>query len=59
MPKLIVIRGNSGSGKSTAALEVQKRFGRGCLRIAQDTVRRDMLLGKDAEALPLLETLVR
>ena len=59
MPKLIVIRGNSGSGKSSAAAAVQKHFGRGCLRIPQDTVRRDMLLGKDTEALPLLETLVR
>lgn len=59
MPKLIIIRGNSGSGKSSAAAAVQKHFGRGCLRIPQDTVRRDMLFGKDAEALPLLETLVR
>ncbi|WP_169815175.1 hypothetical protein [Nocardia uniformis] len=36
---LVVIRGNSGSGKSTTAIEVQQRFGRGtCAVVAQDVV---------------------
>ncbi|MEV6560267.1 AAA family ATPase [Nocardia sp. NPDC051756] len=41
---LVVIRGNSASGKSTVATAVQRRFGRGeCAVVAQDTVRRQML----------------
>lgn len=55
--KLILIRGNSGSGKSTIAKALQKKFGRNTLMISQDTVRRDMLWVKDGmgtEALPLL-----
>lgn len=28
MAKLIILRGNSGSGKTTVAKELQKRFGR-------------------------------
>lgn len=30
LPTLVVIRGNSASGKSTAAQEVRRRYGRGC-----------------------------
>jgi hypothetical protein len=30
MPTLVVIRGNSGSRKATAAREVRRRYGRGC-----------------------------
>ena len=29
-PTLVIIRGNSGSGKSTAANEVRRAYGRGC-----------------------------
>ncbi|MFF3229123.1 AAA family ATPase [Nocardia suismassiliense] len=43
-PVLVVIRGNSGSGKSTVAAAVRRRFERGaCALVAQDTVRREML----------------
>lgn len=55
--KLIILRGNSGSGKSSAAQQLQQRFGRGTLIIPQDTVRREMLHardGADTKALPLL-----
>lgn len=55
--KLIILRGNSGSGKSTVARELQHKFGRGTLIIPQDTVRREMLYardGADTKALPLL-----
>lgn len=61
MSTLIIIRGNSGSGKSSVAQELQKRLGRNTLIIPQDTVRREMLWvrdGKDTAALPLLMTLL-
>jgi len=47
MKKIIVIRGNSGSGKSTIANEVLRKFDRGNLLIPQDFVRRQMLWVKD------------
>lgn len=61
MAKLIIIRGNSGSGKTTAAKLLQKELGENVLRIPQDTVRREMLFAKDGEntpALPLLTALL-
>jgi hypothetical protein len=42
-PILVVIRGNSGSGKTTTAREVRRRFGRGCALIELDQVRREVL----------------
>ncbi len=45
--KLIILRGNSGCGKSTTAKMLQRKFGRGTLVIPQDTVRREMLWVKD------------
>ena len=45
---LVVLRGNSGSGKSTVARMVQQRFDRGtCLIVEQDRVRREMLRERD------------
>lgn len=41
--KLIVIRGNSGSGKTTTAKSLQNQLGHGTLLISQDVVRREML----------------
>lgn len=61
MGKLIIIRGNSGSGKSTIAKELQKRLGNNTMLISQDIVRREMLSVKDGEntlALPLLKELL-
>src|SRR5687767_8580023 len=46
-PKLIVIRGNSGSGKSAVAREVRRRYGRGCALIEQDYLRRIVLREHD------------
>ena len=43
MQKLIIIRGNSGSGKSTAAKRLQLEMGRGTMLIPQDVIRRDIL----------------
>ncbi|MEV6275077.1 AAA family ATPase [Nocardia sp. NPDC051832] len=48
MTTLVVLRGNSGSGKSTVAHEVQRRFERGALLVVpQDIVRRRMLREED------------
>lgn len=49
MGKLIVLRGDSGSGKTTVAKELQKKFGRNTILISQDVIRRDMLMVKDGE----------
>ncbi len=45
---LVVLRGNSGSGKTTTAREVRLRCGRGIAIVSQDAVRRDLLREKDA-----------
>nr|WP_238942709.1 kinase [Planococcus beigongshangi] len=45
--KLIILRGNSGSGKTTVAKSLQNRFGDATLLVSQDTVRRDMLKVRD------------
>ncbi len=45
--KLIILRGNSGSGKTTTALALQSYFGEGTLLVSQDVIRREMLLVKD------------
>src|SRR5688572_10270823 len=45
--KLIVIRGNSGSGKSTIARQGQLRHGRGCALVQQDYLRRIVLRERD------------
>lgn len=61
MSRLIILRGNSGSGKSTVARALQRRFGRNTLILPQDTVRREMLWardGYDTAALPLLISLL-
>ncbi|MCA1054006.1 kinase [Rossellomorea aquimaris] len=46
---LIIIRGNSGSGKTTTAKYLQKYLGHGTLLVSQDTVRRDMLKVHDRD----------
>ena len=52
-----MIRGNSGSGKSSLAKALQRQFGRNTLMIPQDIVRREMLWAHDGvntAAIPLL-----
>lgn len=61
MAKLIIIRGNSGSGKTTVAKKLQHKLGHNTMLISQDAVRRDMLHVKDGVntlALPLLKNLL-
>lgn len=52
MAKAILLRGNSGSGKSTVANLLQCRFGRGTLLIPQDVVRRELLWVNDRPGNP-------
>lgn len=57
MSKLVIIRGNSGSGKTTTAKALQHRLGRNIMVLSQDVIRREILWVKDGfgtEALPLL-----
>jgi len=61
MPKIVILRGNSGSGKSTVAKALQRKIGRGTLLLSQDYVRREMLLLRDTpdnQAGDLLKELV-
>jgi predicted kinase len=53
-PTLVIIRGNSGSGKSTAAAEVRRRYGRGCALIEQDYLRRVVLREHGSSRTPLV-----
>ncbi|MDA1677789.1 kinase [Bacillus cereus group sp. TH152-1LC] len=45
---LIILRGNSASGKTTIAKQLQEHFGQGTLLVSQDVVRRDMLRVHDS-----------
>lgn len=57
MAKLIILRGNSGSGKTTIAKGLQKKLEYGTMLISQDVVRREMLYVKDGEK-PKVEELI-
>ncbi len=61
MHKLIILRGNSGSGKTTVSKELQKKFGKNTMYISQDMVRRQILMvddGNDTLALPLMKEML-
>ena len=45
--QLIILRGNSGSGKTTTGKALQRKFGHGTMLISQDVVRREILFVKD------------
>jgi hypothetical protein len=45
--KLIIVRGNSASGKSTVAAEIRRRYGRGLAIVGQDNLRRVVLREHD------------
>jgi len=60
--KIIILRGNSGSGKTTVANALQKKLGRGTLIISQDVIRREMLWvrdGSETKAISLLIDLIK
>ncbi|MFE2561434.1 AAA family ATPase [Streptomyces sp. NPDC059352] len=45
--RLVVLRGNSASGKSTVAAALRDRFGRGLALVGQDNLRRIVLRERD------------
>jgi predicted kinase len=45
--RLIVLRGNSGSGKSAVAKALRRSYGRGVAWVSQDLIRRTILGEKD------------
>lgn len=47
-PTLVIVRGNSASGKTTAAREARRRYGRGCALLEQDYLRRTLLREHDS-----------
>lgn len=61
MKRLIIIRGNSGSGKTTVAKELQCTLKYNTMLISQDVIRRDILNTKDGKntlALPLMKQML-
>ncbi|PHK49439.1 kinase [Staphylococcus edaphicus] len=61
MAKLIIIRGNSGSGKSTVAQLLQHVLGAGVMLVGQDEIRRNILNVRDQPnnlAIQLIEDIV-
>ncbi len=64
MKKLILLRGNSGGGKTTTAKALQQKFGHGTMLISQDVVRREIEMlyvrdGENTRAISLLLELVK
>ncbi|ANY09540.1 kinase [Pseudonocardia sp. HH130630-07] len=60
--RLVVLRGNSGAGKSSIAREVRRRHGRGLALVEQDYLRRIVLRERDVpggNAAGLVETVTR
>jgi hypothetical protein len=54
IPALIIIRGNSASGKTSAAQEIRRLYGRGIAIVSQDVLRRDILYVKDEPVNPAI-----
>ena len=52
--KLIIIRGNSGSGKSTIASRIRSELGDKVMFLQQDVLRRDILKVKDKVGNPVV-----
>ena len=52
---LIILRGNSGCGKTSTARLLQCQLGYGTMLVSQDMVRREMLRVKDSESNPAIQ----
>lgn len=52
---LIILRGNSGSGKTTTAKLLQQELGCGTMLVSQDAVRREMLRVRDEADNPAIQ----
>jgi len=55
MSKLIILRGNSGSGKSTTAIRLRRELGYGTMLIPQDMVRREIVRVHDEMGNPSIQ----
>lgn len=58
MRKLIILRGNSGSGKTSVAVALQRKFGSGTMLISHDMVRLDILNARSGEGVVKSEPLM-
>ena len=56
---LIIIRGNSGSGKSTIATKLRLKMGYTTMLVPQDVVRRDMLRVSDEPGNPAVQLIAQ
>ena len=54
---LIILRGNSGSGKSTIAKGLRERLGPHTMLVSQDLIRREVLKVKDGPNNPAVDLL--
>jgi hypothetical protein cdivTM_07766 len=52
---LIILRGNSGCGKTSTARLLQCQLGCGTMLVSQDVVRREILRVKDSEGNPAIQ----
>jgi len=52
--KLIILRGNSGSGKSTIATRLRSQLGEKVMFLQQDVLRRDILKVEDKAGNPVI-----
>jgi predicted kinase len=60
--RLVVLRGNSASGKSSVAAEIRSRYGRGIAIVGQDNLRRTVLRERDIPGganIGLIDTVAR
>ncbi|MEU8628794.1 AAA family ATPase [Streptomyces sp. NPDC048669] len=60
--RLVLLRGNSASGKSSIAAGLRERFGRGLALVGQDNLRRTVLRERDrpgAANIGLIDAVVR
>lgn len=57
--KLIIIRGNSGSGKTTVAKRLQRELGKGTMLVPQDILRREIVWVRDGADNPSIELIKR
>jgi predicted ABC-type ATPase len=55
MSRLVIIRGNSGSGKSTVAKRLHYELGSETMLVPQDVIRREILKVKDGPHNPSLQ----
>jgi len=56
--QLVVVRGNSASGKTSVAAGLRERYGRGIALVSQDVLRREVLRERDIPATSTLTSTI-